>query len=280
MGRLKTGATLAQAQAQLENAFQQSVAEHRAARDAQSIATGGKALVPLDPKDYPRLALASGAQGEMNSREFYGPSLYLLLGVVGTVLLIACANVANLLLARASSRQKRNRRAVGARRKSRTVDAAIADRKRLARGGRRRVWFIVCDVDQRWLAGGRRLGRAGDGRGFEAKLDGRVLGFTMGLSLLTGLVFGLVPAWRATKVDLTPTLKDSGRSSSAASRSLFGRGLVVMQIALSLVLLIGAGLFVRTLVNLQRTDPGFNTKNLLLFNVSPLLNGYQDERLA
>ncbi len=102
----------------------------------------------------------------------------------------------------------------------------------------------------------------------------------MGLSLLTGLVFGLIPAWRATKVDLTPALKDSGRGSSAASRSLLGRGLVVMQISLSLLLLIGAGLFVRTLVNLQRTDPGFNPKNLLLFNVSPMLNGYQDERLA
>ncbi|HEY6401266.1 MAG TPA: FtsX-like permease family protein, partial [Blastocatellia bacterium] len=119
-----------------------------------------------------------------------------------------------------------------------------------------------------------------DMRGLEAKLDGRVLGFTMGLSLLTGLVFGLIPAWRATKVDLTPALKDSGRSSSAASRALFSRGLVVMQVALSLLLLIGAGLFVRTLVNLQRTDPGFNTKNLLLFDVSPRLNGYQDERLA
>jgi predicted permease len=116
-------------------------------------------------------------------------------------------------------------------------------------------------------------------RGFEAKLDGRVLGFTMGLSLLTGLVFGLVPAWRATKVDLTPALKDSGRGSSAVSQSLFGRGLVIMQVALSLLLLIGAGLFVRTLVNLQRTDPGFNTKNLLLFKVAPLLNGYRDERL-
>ncbi len=279
MGRLKTGATLAQAQAQLENAFQQSVAEHRAARDAQSIATGGKALVPLDPKDYPRLALASGAQGEMNSREFYGPSLYLLLGVVGTVLLIACANVANLLLARASSRQKEIgvRLALGASR-GRLMRQLLTESALLAAVGGAFGLLFAMWIKDGLLAVGDWGGP--DMRGFEAKLDGRVLGFTMGLSLLTGLVFGLVPAWRATKVDLTPTLKDSGRSSSAASRSLFGRGLVVMQIALSLVLLIGAGLFVRTLVNLQRTDPGFNTKNLLLFNVSPLLNGYQDERLA
>jgi predicted permease len=114
----------------------------------------------------------------------------------------------------------------------------------------------------------------------DPKLDWRVLGFTLGLSLLTGLVFGVAPAWRATKVDLTPALKDSGRGSSAASRSLLSRGLVVMQVALSLLLLVGAGLFVRTLVNLQRVDPGFNTRNLLLFDVQPGLIGYKDERLA
>jgi predicted permease len=93
-------------------------------------------------------------------------------------------------------------------------------------------------------------------------------------------VFGLAPAWRATRVDLTPALKDSGRSSSNASRSLLSRGLVVTQVALSLLLLVGAGLFVRTLLNLQRVDPGFNTKNLLLFGVSPSLIGYKDERLV
>jgi len=89
----------------------------------------------------------------------------------------------------------------------------------------------------------------------------------------------LAPAWRATRVDLTPTLKDSGRGSSAASRSLLSRGLVVMQVALTLPLLIGAGLFVRTLVNLQRVDPGFNTRNLLLFKVRPGWIGYTEEKL-
>jgi predicted permease len=279
MGRLKPGATLAQAQSRLENAFRQSVAEHRAARNAYSLATDGQALGPLDPKDYPRLALASGAQGEMNSREFYAPSLYLLLGVVVAVLLIACANVANLLLSRASSRQKEIgvRLALGASR-GRLIRQLLTESVLLAAVGGALGLTLAMWIKDGLLAAGDWGGA--DLRGLEAKLDGRVLGFTMGLSLLTGLVFGLVPAWRATKVDLTPTLKDSGRGSSAASRSLFGRGLVVMQVALSLLLLIGAGLFVRTLVNLQRTDPGFNTKNLLLFNVSPLLNGYRDERLA
>jgi predicted permease len=203
----------------------------------------------------------------------------LLLGVVGMVLLIACANVANLLLSRASSRQKEIgvRLALGASR-GRLMRQLLTESVLLAAAGGALGLVFAMWIKDGLLAVG---DWGGPGlQGFEAKLDGRVLGFTMGLSLLTGLVFGLVPAWRATKVDLTPTLKDSGRGSSAASRSLFGRGLVVMQVALSLLLLIGAGLFVRTLVNLQRADPGFNTKNLLLFNVSPLLNGYQDERLA
>jgi predicted permease len=113
----------------------------------------------------------------------------------------------------------------------------------------------------------------------EPQLDWRVLGFTFALSLLTGLIFGLAPAWRSSRVDLTPSLKESGRASSSVHRSLLSRGLVVVQVALSLVLLVGAGLFVRTLLNLQRVDPGFNTQNLLLFDVQPALIGYKDEKL-
>src|SRR5262249_35335495 len=113
----------------------------------------------------------------------------------------------------------------------------------------------------------------------EPRLDFRVLGFTLALSLLTGIVFGVAPAWRSTRVDLTPTLKDSGRGSSAVHRSLLSRGLVVIQMALSLLLLVGAGLFGRTRLNLQRIDPGFNTQNLLLFEVQPALIGYKDDKL-
>jgi predicted permease len=276
MGRLKPGAMREQAQAQLELAFQRSVDEHRAARNTQSLAAGGNAIKTLAPADYPHLALASGSQGEMNSREYYAPSLYLLLGVVGLVLLIACANVANLLLSRTAARQKEIgvRLALGASR-WRLMRQLLTESVLLATVG-----GVLGLVFALWIKNGLLAVSDWGPKSLEPKLDWRVLGFTMALSLLTGIVFGLAPAWRATKVDLTPALKESGRSSSAASRSLLSRGLVVMQVALSLLLLVGAGLFVRTLLNLQRVDPGFNTKNLLLFSVSPNLIGYKDERLV
>jgi len=279
MGRLKPGATAEAARAQLENAFHQSVVEHRAARQTQAQSQGGRPIQALEPKDYPRLNLDPGGQGEMNSRQYYAPSLYMLLGVVGLVLLIACANVANLLLARAASRQKEIgvRLALGASR-WRLIRQLLTESVLLsAVGGALGIVFAL------WIKDG--LLAVGDwgGRGMRAlepQIDWRVLGFTFGLSLLTGIVFGLAPAWRATKVDLTPALKDSSRGSSAVSRSLLSRSLIVLQVALSLLLLIGAGLFLRTLINLQRVEPGFNARNLLLFGVEPGLIGYKDEKLT
>jgi predicted permease len=278
MGRLKPGATGAQAQAQLENAFLQSVLEHRAARQAAAKESGGNAISDLDPKQYPRLAADPGGQGEMFRRRYYAPSLYLLLGVVGLVLLIACANVANLLLSRAAGRQKEIglRLALGASR-WRLVRQLLTESVLLSiLGGLFGIIFAI------WIKDGLIAVSDWGGRGMsslEPQLDWRVLGFTFGLSLLTGIFFGLAPAWRATRVDLTPSLKESGRASSAVHRSLLSRGLVVVQVALSLLLLVGAGLFVRTLLNLQRVDPGFNTQNLLLFEVQPSLIGYKDEKL-
>jgi predicted permease len=278
MGRLKPGVTPEQAQAQLENAFLQSVLEHRAARQVAAKARGGNAISDLDPKQYPRLVADPGGQGEMYRRKFYAPSLYLLLGVVGLVLLIACANVANLLLSRSAGRQKEIslRLALGASRR-RLVRQLLTESMLLAvLGGLFGIIFAI------WIKDGLIAVSDWGGRGMntlEPSLDWRVLGFTLALSLLTGIVFGLAPAWRTTRVDLTPSLKGSGRGSSAVHRSLLSRGLVVVQVALSLLLLVGAGLFVRTLLNLQRVDPGFNTQNLLLFEVEPALIGYKDDKL-
>jgi predicted permease len=276
IGRLKPGATIEQARAQLEGVFHQSVVEHRTARQTQAQAQGGSQIKALEPKDFPRLTMESGSQGEMNTRQFYAPSLYMLLGVVGLVLLIACANVANLLLVRAAARRKEIgvRLALGASR-WRLVRQLLTESVMLAGlGGALGILFAL------WIKNGLLAVSDWGPKALEPRLDWRVLGFTLALSLLTGIIFGITPAWRATKVDLAPSLKDNSRGSSAASRSLLSRGLVVTQVALSLLLLVGAGLFLRTLLNLQRVEPGFNTRNLLLFGVQPGLIGYKDEKLT
>jgi predicted permease len=275
MGRLKPGATAEQARAQLENAFHQAVLEHRAARQASD----GNVIGDLVPKDYPRLYLDPGGQGEMYTRQSYAPSLYLLQGVVGLVLLIACANVANLLLARSAARQKEValRLALGASR-WRLIRWLLTESVLLAvLGGALGIVFAL------WFKNGLLAVSDWGGRGMRAlepQLDWRALAFMLGLSLLTGILFGLAPAWRSSKVDLTPALKDNRRSSSAVSRSLIGRGLVASQVALSLLLSAGAWMFAHTLINLQRVEPGFNTRNLLLFSVQQGMMGYKEERLA
>jgi predicted permease len=279
MGRLKPGATEEQASATLDGVFRQSAMDHRLARQTASKGLGGEPIKSLDAKDYPHLIANSGSQGETNTRNFYAKPLRLLLGVVAMVLLIACANVANLLLVRASSRQKEIavRLAVGASR-WRLIRQLLTESILLATlGGAVGVLFALWIKDSLlgvsdW--GGRELNT------LNPKLDLRVLGFTLALSLVTGIVFGLIPALRATKLDLSPTLKDSGRSSSGASRSLLSKSLIVAQVSLSMVLLIGAGLLLRSLINLQRVDAGFNAQNLLLFRVDPSLIGYKEERLA
>jgi predicted permease len=279
MGRLKPGASLAQAQPILQGVFLQSVFDHRQARFDLAKAKGATTpFKTLEPKDYPRLIVESGSQGEMNTRRFYVKPLRLLFGVVGLVLLIACANVANLLLVRSSSRQKEIavRLALGASR-ARLIRQLLTESILLAViSGALGVLFAL------WIKDG--LLAVDDWGGRETlmnpRLDLRVLGFTFGLSLLAGIIFGLVPALRATRLDLTPTLKDGGRSSSTASRSFLSKSLVVAQVSVSLLLLIGAGLLLRTLINLQRVETGFNAEKLLLFTVDPGLIGYKDDRLA
>ncbi len=275
MGRLKPGSAIADAQTALAGPFQQSVLEHRAMRQSRA----QNPLLPVEPKDLPLLGVDSGSQGEMNWRRHFAQPLQLLLGVVGLVLLIACANVANLLLVRASSRRKEIavRLALGASR-GRLVRQLLTESVLLAiLGGALGVLFAL------WIKGGLLVATEWGGRQMSAltpELDLRVLGFTFGLSLLTGIVFGLAPAMRATRLDLTPTLKDTGRSSSAAARSWLSKSLVVFQVSVSVLLLIGAGLLIQTLRNLKNTDIGFNANNLLLFSVEPGLIGYRDEQLA
>ncbi len=275
MGRLQPGVSLQQAKATLEGVFTQSVLDHRAARQAQLKTT----LRPLDQKDFPRLVVDSGSQGEMNARRSMAIQLRLLFGVVGLMLVLACANVANLLLVRASSRQREIavRLAVGASR-WRLIRQLLTESLLLSLlGGGLGIVFAL------WMKDGLLTVAAGGTREqavLQPQLDLRVLVFTLALCCLTGIVFGVVPALRATRLDLTPTLKDSARGSSAQTRSWLSKSLVVAQVSITVLLLIGAGLLIRTLRNLQHVDTGFNAHNLLLFSVEPRLIGYKEERLA
>jgi predicted permease len=215
----------------------------------------------------------------MDSRTGFAQPLRLLMGVVGLVLLIACANVANLLLVRGSSRRKEIavRIALGASR-GRLIRQLLTESVLLAAvGGALGILFAL------WIKDGLLVVSDWAGRemsDLNPQLDLRVLGFTLGLSFLTGLIFGLLPALRTTDLDLTPALKDAGRSSSAIGRSWLSKGLVVVQVSISVLLLIGAGLLIRTLRNLQHVEIGFNAQNLLLFEVEPAMLGYKDDKLV
>lgn len=271
MGRLKPTATLAQARESLAGTFQAMSLEQmpppRSERD----------VAKLDPKDYPNLSASSGSQGMMESRRRLSYRIYGLFIIVAIVLLIACANVANLLLARAALRSHEIslRLAVGAGR-WRLLRQLLTESLLLAvLGGAAGVLFAF------W--GMRALTAIADQHtdfippDVNLRLDWTVLGFTFGVSLVTGILFGLVPAWRATKADLNGALKQSRQTTGRVSR--LGKGLVVGQVALSLILLIGAGLYLRTLHNLQRVKLGFNQEHLLLFAVDAQQGGYKDERL-
>ena len=233
MGRLQPGATLEQAQASLANAFQQSVAEHRELRQSRATTP----LRPVEPQDYPRIAVDSGSQGEMNMRVYYTKPLRLLIGVMGLVLLIACANVANLLLVRASSRRKEIaiRLAVGASR-WRLIRQLLTESLLLSiiSGG---VGILFAS----WIKNGLFAVPDWSGRAMVAlnpKLDWRVLGFTLGVCVVTGLLFGIAPAIRSSQLSLSPTLKEAG-PHFRRHRPFFAKQVVGYR----------AGLYIRAAVN-------------------------------
>ncbi len=216
----------------------------------------------------PELAPTSASHGIYDFDANARSTATLLSGVVIAVLLIVCANVANLLLSRATSRRKEIsvRLSMGASR-SRLIRQLLTESVWLsALGG------LLGLAVAYWLRGLLPFGAT-------APLDWRVFAFVFGLSVFTGMLFGLVPAFRATRVDLASAMKSESRSV-AGGRSWLSMGLLVVQVALSVVLVIGAGLFVRTLQNLRHVDVGFNPNNLLLFAVDPSLNGYDADRTA
>ncbi len=199
--------------------------------------------------------------------------LLIMLGAVGLVLLIACANVASLLLARSNARQREIavRGALGASRK-RLARQLLAEGLLLAIFGTG-VGLILAQWCIRVLI---LLSPRDVTRLLAVRLDASVLMFAAGLAVLTALLFGSGPALLGSKADLNATLKDGGRSAASASRNRLGSGLVMAEVALSLILLAGAGLLMRSLVLLAEVDPGFNPENILTARISLPASQYSD----
>lgn len=271
MGRLKRDATSDQARESLNGSFQ------AAALEVMPPPRKTNEPVQLEIKDYPRLLTESGSRGMPDTRKDYAPTIYGLFIVVAVVLLVACANLANLLLARGAVRgpEISVRLAVGAGRR-RVVRQLLTESLLLSSIGgavgvvlafwAKYLLLALTDTDTGLVPAG-----------VDLRLNWRVLLFTFALAVLTGLLFGLVPAWRTTSMDLATALKQSRRTTSVVSRA--SKLLLVGQVALSSLLLAGAGLFIRTLYNLETVDLGFNQHNLLLFTLQPSQSGYRDERL-
>lgn len=266
MGRLKPGATLDQVSANLGTVFQNNARDGWTSYFA-SIKPEEQMLARNQNRTaVPHLVVDSGAHGTYDVDTTTTRSAVALAIVVVLVLLIVCANVANLLLSRATARQKEIavRLSMGASR-PRLIRQLLTESVFLAALGGL-LGVLVGYWSKQLLP-----------FGASAPINWRVGVFVASLSLLTGLVFGLMPALRATRVDLASSMKETSRSVSR-SRSWLSRALLVVQVAISLVLLIGAGLFLRTIQNLRSVDVGFNTRNLVLFSVNPRLNGYDAAR--
>lgn len=266
MGRLRPGISLAQAQPELATKFHQF---------ALTSATNNAERATL-----PQLWLEEGGSGVDSLRREYSKPLFVLMAMVAFILAIACANIANLLLARAAARRREIavRLSLGASR-LRVMRQLLTESILLAlpggilgvgvaAGG---IRFLI------WLlAGGR------DDFSLRAQLDWHILAFTLVVACTTGIVFGLAPAFEATRVDITPALKEA----RASSRRRHGRRpgptqvLIVSQIALSLLLVVGAAFFVRTLANLHSVAIGFNQERLLTFRLDPSQAGYKGAQLT
>ena len=268
MGRLRPGVSRAQAQAVLAPQFHQWV--------ANTAKTAGERA------QLPELVVTPGKGGLSGLRRRYSKPLYVLLTLVGLILTIACANVANLLLARASARRREIalRLSVGASR-WRVVRQLLTESVLLAAlGGALGVALAIWGI--RFLT----LLLAGGDSNFtlHPELNWRALCGMAALSLLTGVLFGLAPALQATRVDVMPALKETRGGQTGGRHSLWGGGmgrlLVVGQIALSLLMLVAAGLFVRTLSNLQSVDIGFSRENVLLFHLEALKAGHKAPEIS
>ncbi len=269
-GRLKPGVSIEQAQAEEATLFQAEMLHA-----AKPIFSEG---------EVPTLRLLPAREALNGESSEIAAMLELIMTAVGFILLIACANVAGLILARSANRQKELalRQALGAGR-ARIARQLLTESLVLATtGGALGILVAVWGVHAltRLISGG-----LDQPFPFVIAPDWRVLAFTSGVTLITGILCGLAPSFRSARADLTPSLRENassipGGQLQGGSRVRLGDALVVAQVALSVVVLVGAGLLVRTLHKLQTLDPGFDTHNVLLFGIDPSLAGYKDAQTA
>ncbi len=224
----------------------------------------------------PEIHLASGSRGVRLMEAIAADKLYVLDAILGLALLIACVNLAHLLLSRSASRSREIavRLSIGASR-ARLIRQLLTENLVLAIAGGALGLVAAKPLLQLFqqLAFGARPTT------LDARLDTRALVFTFGVSTLISILAGLLPAFRATRVDLGPSLKGGANTAGAAPRQYASRVLIVGQVALSVLLLAGAGLFVRTFIRLIRVDLGFVPQNLLTFQTDASLSGYKGQRL-
>lgn len=266
MARLKPGVSLSQAQAVLAPAFLQFAAS--------------SASTEKQRQDLPQLRLQSGATGLDSLRRRYQQPIYVLMAMVALILLIACSNIASLLLARSAARRREIavRLSVGASR-WRVIRQLLTESVLLSSiGGLLGVAFAWWGIRVLTLL----LANGRANFTLHAELNWHVLGVTLTLSLVTGLLFGLAPALRATRVDIAPALKDARANETVrpARHVNVGFVLVVTQMAFSLVLLVTAGLFGRTLSTLYSIELGFNRDHVLLFTIRPSAVDYKGPELT
>src|ERR1700730_10049436 len=270
MARLKPGVTPEQAKASINVVF----------RNLLESKVG--ASISADERRHAldqRINLQRAARGSSILREHFGEPLKILMAMVGFVLLIACANVANLLLARGAARQREfaMRIAIGAGR-ARLIRQLLTEGLLLALSGAATGLLLAHWADALLL---RMVSGAASGLPsihLELQPDSRVLGFTLGVTLLTTILFALIPSLYSTRLDLTPVLKSTptGAFSGASHRHFpAGKILVVIQVAVSVILLVSAGLFVRSLSKLSEVKLGYNRENLILFRVDAAPGGYK-----
>ena len=271
IGRLKPGITREQAKASLQPLFHSILEMEVLQKDFANVTDEAR-------KAFLRssLGIIPAARGRSSVREQYGTPLLLLMAIVGLVLLLACANVANLLLARATGRQRETaiRRALGAGNRRIARQSLVESILLGFLGGTAGVLLAIW-TDHLLLG---MIGVEDVRLGLSSTPDLRILGFALAVSVLTAILFGLAPAFGASRLDLAPALKEETAGAMGGTHPRLRQLLVVAQVFVSVLLLIAAGLFVRTLANLRWLDPGFRPHNVIAFTIDPSLNGYSVEQ--